>query len=81
MQYFVGPMDSASKAMNGVVAPAMTPSQVNPKKRTMVLSMLYTAHTLIYIRSAADAREKTKQAHAITSINLQWPVCESIKGM
>ena len=54
-----------------IAALATTPSQVKPKKRTMILFMLYTAHTRKYIRSAIDAREKMMQVCNITSDNLQ----------
>jgi hypothetical protein len=56
VQYFVGPMWVPSTEPNGVAAPVTTPSQVKPKKRTMILFKLYIRK---YIRSATDAREKT----------------------
>jgi len=76
-------MESVCRAMNGVVAPAMTPSQVKPKKRTTILFMLYTAHTRKHIRSATEPREMRKQVHIIISSDLQLamcPMCVSVKG-
>ena len=75
------PMYVPSTAPNGVAAPATTPSQVKPKKRTTILFMLYTAHTRIYIRSAIDAREKTKQVFNIIFINLQSSISASVRGI
>ena len=74
VQYFVGSMYIASMAVNVVVAPATVVSQVKPKKSTMNLFILYTAHTRMYIKNAVDAREKARRKHNVNLIDSQWSV-------
>ena len=59
---------------NRVAAPAITTSQVKPKKSKTNFFMPYMAHTL---KSAVDAREIRKQVSNSFINNSQWPVGKS----